>query len=74
MGYGFPVHVDETLWERLETEFTLPALEQVHARLASLHTDPGPGIRPVDALNRHPRLAVELDAFARRIAPRPLSR
>ena len=35
---------------------------------------PGPGIRPVDALDRHPQLAVELDAFARRIAPRPPSR
>lgn len=39
------MHVDKTLWDRLEAEFTLPALEQVQARLASLHNDPEPVMR-----------------------------
>lgn len=31
----------------------------------------GPGVRPVDALDRYVQLTNELGAFAKRITPRP---
>jgi hypothetical protein len=37
--------ISDTVWERLEDEFTLPPLEQVQARMAALHNDPEPVMR-----------------------------
>jgi hypothetical protein len=37
--------IPETIWERLEAEFTLPPLEQVRSRVEELTADPEPVMR-----------------------------
>lgn len=37
--------IDDTVWERIEAEFTLPSLEQVRRRLEELTADPEPVMR-----------------------------
>jgi hypothetical protein len=52
-----------------------PGLQFPHNFAAWMITPlPGPGIRPVDNLDRHVQLAGELGSFARWIAPRPTRR
>jgi hypothetical protein len=37
--------IDDSVWERIEAEFTLPSLEQVRRRLEELTADPEPVMR-----------------------------
>lgn len=41
--YGAPI--PPAVWERIKAEFGLPTLDQVRARLASIHPDPEPVMR-----------------------------